>query len=197
MKKYSSDTARSRLFLHEIIFRFAAVLLFLTLLSTRLVGGLYAQYSTYGSNKDKGRAAAGLPIIGLTESKAVSTTNDGIYELEADTKVTENNYDIITPGENIPKDPTITLNGIGEIEFELYLKVTKYNVPDTITYTIRNDKWVSYDEDNGVYKYIGTISYPTTTIPILENDMLYVGSGYDVNSEPFSLTFEAWMETVD
>lgn len=205
MKKYSSDTARSRLFLHEIIFRFAAVLLFLTLLSTRLVGGLYAQYSTYGSNKDKGRAATGLPIIGLTESKAVMTDENGgiTYKLDTNTKVTNNNYESITPGMTIPKDPTITLNGIGEIKFELYLQVTEENFSHgMLDYTLENG-WTSYDSSSEVnsgvyvYKYTGTISNPTTTIKILKDDKLYVNPDYDENGQPFSLTFEAWMETVD
>lgn len=205
---------RSAINKNNILFRSASLLLLLTMLSLWLVIGLYAKYTVSASASNSARVADGLPAIELKEHEA--TLKDGIYELDENKEVTENKYQRVIPGVDISKDPFIRLNGTGEVDFVMYLRVTEKDFP---TYTIGSgsekavtydltDNWLKVGTENGadVYQYVvdknpfafdaGT-TYSDYVIKILKDDKLYVSEHYVGNDQTFTLTFEAWLIQAD
>lgn len=210
MKENLSDKAKSRPFIHDILFRTAAVLLFLTLLSTWLVCGMYAKYVRAYTFTDSARLAEGVGIIELKEHKIKETYKDsGIYELDT-TEVNENEYEKVIPGVDIPKDPFIRITNLTETECELYVRVTEKNFPvkkgneKTVTYELTAD-WTlmenlsDYSKGIYIYKYNKAIDLNFSgVINILKNNKIYVSEHYvgkdaDNKIQNFSLTFETWL----
>lgn len=185
-----------------IMYWTVGILLVLTMLTTCLVGGLFAKYVISDSFYDSARvASSGIGKMELWEHKAAETYEDsGIYELLTQEKpVTGNNYAKVLPGVDIPKDPFIELElKNAEVSYELYVQVTESNLPETVKYELTSDWELADDSDsaNGVYvyKYKGTID-PNFNgkIKILKNDMLYVSEHY-VGDGKFSLTFSAYLK---
>ena len=196
--KYAKKTGVSG---GNILYWSVGILLVLTMLSTSLVGGLFAKYVISDGFYDSARvASSGIGKLELWEHKAEETgVNSGIYELRTeDAPVTGNNYAKVLPGVDIPKDPFIELElKNAEVSYELYVKITESNIPETVTYKLTSD-WELADDsaaDNGVYvyKYEGTID-PNFNgkIKILKDDMLYISEHYVANGK-FSLTFSAYL----
>lgn len=175
----------------DILFWTAGVLLLLTLLSIRFMGGIYSKYTHSDSGSAAARVAMSLPRIELLEHEAELT--DGIYVLK-DTEVAGNTYERVIPGTDINKDPFIRLTGGSEVSFALYIKVVEEELPDTVTYELL-DHWEPVSGQDGVYKYDGTVT-GGTEISILKDDQLIVSEQY-VDEGEFSLTFSAWIEQID
>lgn len=187
----------------NILVKAIVILLFLTLVSTCLVSGLFAKYATKGNSADSAHVAAGGSLE-IWEHAA--TLENGIYVLDEVKKTTNNLYSKVIPGVDIPKDPFIQLHlEKTEVDYKLYLQVIKSDYfPETVTFAL-TDKWLPYDEANGIYVYDGYFDAGTPfteDIPILKNDMLFVGEHYvgrDENGsdQKFSLTFQAYLKQVD
>lgn len=187
MKKYLSDTARPCSFSHDIIFRIAAVLALLTMLSIWLVSGLFAKYTVNDSSSNSARVAA-FGSVEVKEHKAKPKTvgssdvrsvyysgeyADMLYELDLDDEVDSNTYDVMMPGVDIPKDPFVRVT-TGEVDCELYIKIVEKNIPEEyqdrngethkpiVTYTVDPSIWQKLPDNqqdgNGViYKYSSVI----------------------------------------
>lgn len=212
---------RSKIALSDILFRASGILLLLTMLTLWLVIGLYAKYTVSGSASDSASVANGLPVIELKEHKAV--LDNGIYKLKDNDgkyyeEVTENEYEKVIPGVDIAKDPYITLNGVSEVDFVLYVKITEENFPAPITKDGKEIKIVTYelndkanklelvddlsDTAKGIYVYkryfdAGSVD---EEIYLLKDNRLIVSQYFDGSIESnknFKLTFEAWAEQAD
>lgn len=179
------------------------ILLFLTLISTFLASSLFAKYVTNGDSANSAHVAAGGS---LEVWEHVATLENGIYELSETQKTDNNLYSEVIPGVDIAKDPYVRLYLENtEIDYKLYLQVTKSEYfPETVTFSL-TDKWLPYDEAKGIYVYDGYFDAGTPftdDIPILKNNKLYVGEHYygkdaDGNDLEFSLTFSAYIKQVD
>ena len=205
----NENVKKTRISAVNIMVCLAAILLIFTILSARLLSGIYAKYRVSDQWYDAARvASAGIGTLELREHKAQETRkNSGIYKLLTDeAPVQENEYEKVLPGVDIPKDPYIKLElHDAEVSYELYVQVTESkNFPENVTYTVRTD-WEKVvelsDEENGVYVY----KYKDTFAPladlredkieILENNKIYVGEHF-VGDGPFSLTFSAYIKQV-
>lgn len=192
---------KSQLSFHEIMYRTVGIIFVLTMLSIWLLSGLFAKYVISDNHYDSARVAKGMTVIEVKEHQA--ELKNGEYELDEDTEVTGNDYSKVIPGVDIPKDPFIELNTQNaEVSYELYVKVTEIDLPDTVTYQLTSD-WDKVtelsDASKGiyVYKYKKSIDPNfNSTIKILKNNKLYVSEHYVGNNQKFSLTFSAYLKQV-
>ena len=216
--------------LHDYVFMAAGILLFLTMMSIWLICGLFAKYTIKDSASHSARVAqfgnaevkehqAVLKGVADNQKVKVVYSDDMIYYL-SDDEVSDNTYDKIMPGVDIPKDPFVRVTP-GEVDCELYIKVTNNNFPrpykdssgeehgDLISYKIDDEKWNKITYKNEViYKYKGTIDANFESengyidIPILKDNKIYISQYYDADTysskkESFSLTFESWLVQID
>lgn len=65
-------------------------------------------------------------------------TEHGDYETDT-TEVTENDY-VLMPGVDVPKDPTVRIEGYTGLAAWLYVEIVETDLPDTVTYTAA-DGW--------------------------------------------------------
>lgn len=137
----------------------------------------------------------------LWEHKAKDDNGDGVYTLDNSTKVTSNSYSIL-PGVNIPKNPTVDVEGLEEHAY-LYIKVTS-TLPTGLTYSIDSANWTALSGYNGVYVYSGsnaennivkaTNAAPQTfTATILTGNQIVVADNYSGTSDDITLSFDAYM----
>ena len=186
----------------------ALVLLMIVLFSEIVVNTTYAKYagSTAGSVIAK---VARFGAIELKEHEAELI--DGEYvlttkEISAGSK-TGNKYEKVIPGVAINKDPYITVDGIFEVSYALYIKIVEVNVPNAVTYNV-TDKWefvkeekISNNQIAKIYKYkdeknTGEIIPLKEKIAILKDNKLYVGKSLQINGV-FYLKFSAWIQQIN
>lgn len=195
---------RRRLSVHGILFYAVGGLFILTMLSFWLVCGMYAKYRVSGPGSDSGRVAAGIQIE-LKEHEAELV--NGEYKLNNGEngrtykEVEKNTYRKVIPGVDIEKDPFVRLSGTSEVDFELYVKITRSaDFPDTVTYTVDDTLWKEVPGKPGVYKYTSVLDSGACDgkeIYILKDNKLMVSEHYVGNGKSFTLTFEAWVEQAD
>lgn len=198
----SKSGNKSQLTAGNILYWSVGILFILTMLSTWLASNLFAKYIVNDSASDSAHVAAGGEIE-LYEHEPI--LKNGVYELDLDSKVTGYTYKKVIPGVDIAKDPFVKLNFKAEVDYELYMQVTKSEYfPETVTYKITDD-WVLINEDKGIYRYkvyLDAATLHDVEIKILLNDKLYVSEHYvgrDQNGkdQEFSLKFDAWLKQVD
>ena len=137
----------------------------------------------------------------LWEHKAEDNDGDGVYTLDSSTKVTSNSYNIL-PGVNIPKNPTVDVEGLEEHAY-LYIKVTS-TLPTGLSYSIDSTNWTALTGYNGVYVYTGenaedeivkaTNAAPKTfTATILTDNWIEVAGDYSGTDDDIKLSFDAYM----
>ena len=217
--KYAKKTGIS---VGNILYWMVGILLVLTMLSTSLVGGLLAKYIISDTVYDSAHvASAGIGMLKLREHKAKETYQDsGVYRLLTEKDpVTENTYEKVLPGVDIPKDPFISLKlADTKVSYELYIKVIESaSFPEKVTYKLTNNwKYVRTEGGTKIYQYVDengepfifeagdsyTDSTDNGVIKILEDDMLYVSEHYvgtDANGKKieFSLKFSAYLKQVN
>lgn len=209
--RHSKD---SQSIVHNVIYRTAGVLLILAMLSVWMLSGLYARYVVSERFEDSATVQkTGVGNLELLEHEAVLIENtdkalqqDSVYEL-TNNEVTENKYDVVLPGVDIPKDPFIRITKDStasadetSVTYNLYLKIVKENLPDTVTYEIA-EGWEPVESENAevyTYKYNEVIdSKFSGTIYILKDNKLEVKEGYVGNGKTFSLTFDAWVKQIE
>lgn len=133
----------------------------------------------------------------LWEHEAVEQP-DGSYLLN-DTKVKGNEYDIL-PGVEIPKDPTVEVNGLMENAY-LYIKVEGLPMPDGLTATIDTANWEPLAGYDGVYVYKGAEAAVDNVIAatdaakvsfaaniLLENKIKVAATYSGIDAPPLSFT---------
>lgn len=137
----------------------------------------------------------------LWEHKAEDNDGDGVYTLDSSTEVTSNSYNIL-PGVDIPKNPTVDVEGLEEHAY-LYIKVTS-TLPTGLSYSIDSNNWTALTEYNGVYVYTGEnaedeIVKATNAAPetfeatILTGNQIVVAGDYSGTSDDIKLSFDAYM----
>ena len=199
MGRQAEQQNKQRMTVRDCIFFATGILLTLTMLSVWFVCGLYAKYVIGDTRSDAARVAkSGVSELELIEHKA--TLDKGEFHLEDD-EVTENSYNEVVPGVDIPKDPFIrfTVNADAEVTYELFMQVIESDPfpNDTVTYEITN-VWEVYDAGKGIYKFTGEIEKGKKyEISILKDDRLYVSEHYVGKIKEFSLSFNAWLEQVN
>ena len=138
-------------------------------------------------------------VFTLNESPATeSSTAVGKYTLDTTaTKVTENTYAHVVPGTTLPKDPTITVSGLGANAW-LFLEVLDAT-PATITYTM-NTGWtkltgVHAPNDGTIYAWNAALAPAAAaqTFKVLSDDTLTVDAAYEGQTTDQTLTFYGYL----
>lgn len=175
------------------------MLLVLVMLTTWMVCGLFAKYITTNQDDDTARVAAtGVKVFTVLEHEAVPDVSD-VYSLGS-SEVTGNDYEIIPPGFDIPKDPFVRVElENSEVDYYLYVQVIKseHFPEDLVSVLVDDANWKVFDAANNIYQYTGYFDAGTHTkeIPILKGDKIYISQYYD--GTPFSVSFQAWLKQVD
>ena len=205
MKEKDSVMSKPDLFAYNILFRAAGVLLVLTLLSIWLVCGLFAKYTTSDSGSDSAKVA-GAGMVTMREHKVLYS--DGEYTLDNTQEVDSNNYSVVLPGTEIPKDPYIILAGNNAVSCSLYIEVAVSGLPGEVQYEIDRDKWtkvtsgeISAFHGGTVYRYNNMIPPHTSDEirdiikdnKIIINEDLKNKTDPNKNSEDFSIDLYAYL----
>lgn len=181
----------------------SVLLLVFVLVLAATAGVVYAKYiRTFEQTVNVTVTADLAESVVLYESEA-EKKNDGSYELNSESRVTENTYTLL-PGLDVPKDPTIEIVGKTNVPAYLYIEVVdKLNA--SIAYTLTSD-WldISVTGKNGgkVYVYakdglpVKLQSFENLTIGILEDNKLIISESLPRDTK-VSLTFHAYMAQVD
>lgn len=206
----------------------AAVLLVLTLITGGIIVGLYARQATASDVSDKAAVAAAGNVSVYEHKAEISINTDdianGIYVLNTAEKVTSNEYPVIVPGTEIPKDPFIEFAGTNDVPYYLYLEVVESfprNAAGELTdikYTVTPGIWQKTDafeaRHNGtVYVFSDgkTNPQPKTIEPhrtdsitnIIRDNRLYVSEDFkDItdpakNSQPYRMDFYVYLVQKD
>ena len=203
VKKAVSDKAKSHPLTYKGIFRIAGIPLVLTMISTRMVCGLYAKYTISDGRQESARAAA-MAGIELKETSVdiISDINEkisanSIYKFGNDTK-NAIEYEYVVPGVDIPKNPYVVTDGKNEVPCYLYIEVVKDNVPDTITFEV-SEEWVKIENitgknDGDIYSYksIVNTNEKKNKIEILKDNKIYVSQNFSAENK-FSICFRGYM----
>lgn len=198
----------------DTLFWAVGILLVLAMLSTWMVCGLFAKYLVSDREKHSARVAGtGVKTFAVAEHKAENVSeekNDRVYDLldgndgRKNVEVTQNVYEIIPPGYDIPKDPFVKLVlKDAEVDYELFIRVVKSDdFPEETVTVLLDDMWEPVQGEPDLYKYKGYFDAGTDydltgdkVIYILKNNLVYVSQNY--KGEDFSLSFEAWLKQVD
>ena len=206
--KYSK---KPQISVYHIMYWTVGILLILTMLSVWMICGLYAKYIVSGSYQDSA-SVAGIKVgnLELFEHEAVLIKDadkalkmNSVYELTGN-EVTNNTYDVVLPGVNIPKDPSIRIKDATKAPCELYVKVIVKDLPDTVTYEMTSD-WklikTETSQSDGIvytYKYNKVIeSQFSGTVSVLKDNKLKVSERYVGNGKTFTLNFNAWIVQIN
>lgn len=224
MNRADSRNRKQSMSVQGILYYAVAGLFVLTMLSVWMVSGLYAKYTTVGSELDSARVGKGLQLQLLEhEAELVNgeyVLHDGKNNTD-DVEVAKNTYSKVLPGVDIRKDPFVRLSGTCEVDYRLYVQITEENFPSyenkngesvkAVTYDVTDDWEYVPDQsnpDDGVYVYIykgyldsGYYSgSEANDIPVLEKNShgceLTVSQYYQGDGD-FSLSFKAWIVQVD
>lgn len=203
VKKAVSDKAKSHPLTYKGIFRIAGILLVLTMISTRMVCGLYAKYTISDGRQESAKAAA-MAGIELKETSVdiISDMNEkisanSIYKFGNDT---ENGieYEYVVPGVDIPKNPYVVTDGKNDVPCYLYIEVVKDNVPDTITFEV-SEEWIKIENITGKnggdiysYKSIVNTNEKKNRIEIIKDNKIYVSQSFSAENK-FSISFRGYM----
>lgn len=203
MKFKSKKTNKS---FQRSVFVTLAVLVFFTLVSFSMVCRLYARYSTE-QNSDGGAKVAAPGSVAVLEHKASFNYDTLRYELDRNTLVTSNTYDVVIPGIEIEKDPFIRLSGTNDVAYKLYIEVVPSN-PDILSYTM-SSVWTASNElpsANGgkIYKFQNIIKpHEQRDIGNILSEDLWIKSEFKnkqdpaANSDPFRVDMYAYLVQAD
>lgn len=158
------------------------------------IGTTYALYTTSSSVNEKKSSIAKFGNVQVIESEAVRGSN-GVYTLNKDKIVKSNEYIGVIPGVDIPKDPRVTISGVFEVNYIIYIIIDEKDLPSTVSYTVDNKLWKKNDsyssESKYRYDYIGGLPV-TENISILVDNTLFVSEKY-VGNKNFKLTITAFV----
>lgn len=130
-----------------------------TLLLLTALTGVYAKYVVDKTITGVASITAKLGSIEVLESKAVPNAL-GEYTLNTALAVTENTYDIVIPGLDIPKDPYVVIHGKTEVPVYIFVEVVNKLSGSEITFAIDDDCWLELTGFKGANA--GTVYVYTT-----------------------------------
>ena len=96
---------------------------------------------------------------------AATYTENGVYTLDESSEVTENLYNAILPGVDVPKDPFVRITDL-QVDAYLFIEVVGLDtLPDGLSGTVDNTVWEATDlpgkQTGGkVYRYVGNGTEP-------------------------------------
>lgn len=131
-----------------------AALILLTALT-----GVYAKYVMEQPITGTASITAKLGSVQVLESKAVPNAL-GEYTLNTALAVTENTYNIVIPGLDIPKDPYVVIQNKTEVPVYIFVEVVNKLSGSEITFTIDDDCWLELTGFKG--EHGGTVYVYTT-----------------------------------
>ena len=140
-------------------------------------------------------SAAHLPEITLDEAE-VNDVIPGIYEKkDPEVRVRTNTYDTIVPGQNLPKDPTISFPGEQDLEVGAYVFVQATGLQagstDGLTWEWA-DGWKAVAGETGLrYKILR--AGEDDDIQIIKGNTVIVPTDYAGNDTNTKLTFQAYL----
>lgn len=203
VKKAVSDKAKSHPLTYGVLFRLAAILMILTIITTRMVFGLYARYSVVGGGKESARTAA-MAGIELEELSVVihpdiddMIADDCIYTFGS-TFQNGIEYEYVVPGMDIPKNPYIITDGKNEVPCYLYTEVIKEDVPDTVTFELQSEwqkiEGISGKNGGDVYFYSDVVEAgeKNDRIEIIKDNKIYVSQHFSADNT-FTISFVGYM----
>ena len=170
------------------------------------IAGTVAYMSMQGGSVENTFIAAGggklADSLTLVEHK-VEQQADGSYQLTAET-TNKNSYQVM-PGMELPKDPTITVNGKTAAAAYLYVEVVD-QLDENFTWAM-DTAWVELDGVTGaqggkVYVYAGTTgaalilndSNVPASIPVIEDNKITVANdAQNLSTTGVNLKFFAYM----
>ena len=202
VKKAVSCKAKSHPLVYKNSWMTAAILLVLTVISTRMVCSLYARYTISDTGRESAgtAAAAGLALeeisVELYSDIADMVSADTVYTFGSGTA--DGMEYLVVPGMDIPKDPYISVDGKNQTPCYLYIEVIQEHVPETVSFALEED-WILLADVPGrfggdVYTY-RTIIGPKEKherIGIIEDQKLYVSQSYSAG-DPFRIAFRGYM----
>ena len=179
------------------------ILILLVILLIGLISFVDAKYADTISYRGKITFSAKLANnVELRESKIVRK-NDGTYKTTAETITNGTQSYTLVPGQDVPKDPHIIIEGKTDIPANLYVEIV--DTLDTININGDNVKLIDYSltsdweraADQSLQKYGGTVykykgdaltsaNTPTASIGILKDDKVTVSQyvkSYDITEE--------------
>lgn len=209
MKKNVSEVAKPHPFMHISLFRISGILLVLTMLSTWMICGMYARYTTSDTTTETAKVSA-FGNFTLTENKTVAINDiteminsNSIYQINNET-VSKNEYKYVVPGVDIPKNPYIVLSEKNETSCMLFVEVKEINFPvdGTITFEM-SDNWTKINgttgKNGGTVYYYKNIIEPNKKydkIEILKENKISVSQYFSeesVNADSFELDFYGYL----
>ena len=206
LKKKNCAGIKSVLKNPKAIFAVLGVLIVLTLVSFGMVCRLYAKHST----EENARGGARVAVTGsasLLEHKASFNYETLRYELDRNTIVTSNTYEVVVPGIEIEKDPFVRLSGSNDVAYYLYIEVVPSD-PEILSYSM-SSVWTASNElspvyGGTVYKFQNIIKpHEKRDIGNILSDNLWIRDDLkdkenpDVNSEPFRVDMYAYLVQAD
>lgn len=207
VKKAVSDKAKSHPLAYKGIYAIAGILLVLTLISTRMVCGLYARYTVSDNTQQSARAAsmAGIELkefsVEIISEIGEKVIQNSIYQFGSGTS-SGIEYKYVVPGVDIPKNPYVSTDGKNEVPCRLYIEVID-NSPETISFGIR-EEWQKIPDIKGkeggdiyFYKDIVKAGEAKENIGIITDNKIYVSQNFLSESE-FSISFRGYLiQTMD
>ena len=156
----------------------SAILTFAICAGLMFVSFLYAKYIREFNFSGNVTISADLADTFTLLEHEVTQNSDGSYNVNEQT-VTENTYYVL-PGINIPKDPTITIEGKTSIPSYLFIEVVDNLDHNVITFDIDDSHWQvvqGAEPLNGGTVYVFTIDGTPAVLDDKTNDELIKSIG--------------------
>lgn len=130
-----------------------------TLLLLTALTGAYAKYVVDQTITGVASITAKLGSVQVLESEAVPNAL-GEYTLNTALAVTENTYNIVIPGLDIPKDPYVVIQNKTEVPVYIFVEVVDQLSGSELTFAIDDDCWLELPDVQGAHD--GTVYVYTT-----------------------------------
>ena len=197
----------SKKFSGSMLYRTVCILLLLTMITAWSVTGVYAKYVSSSTTNETAKVASmGVFKFEVSEHEPIididyMIKNNALHGLHDTNTVTNyTDYSDVPPGVDIPKDISVRMHLEAEVNYELYVRVTKSDkFPSTVTFEMA-DGWTQVEGDETLYKYNvvfkATEKYGSETkdyvVGILKDDKLIVSDQYKGGS--FGIEFVAYLK---
>ncbi|MBR4881428.1 MAG: hypothetical protein IKU19_05805 [Clostridia bacterium] len=167
------------------------------LVFTFVIVFVFAKYVQKDTLTGTANISAKLGNIELLESKAIKN-DDGSYTLDVNDPVTSNEYSVVLPGYDIPKDPYVKITNKSSIPAYVYVEVVDTNLEAAkITYEIASNwkliEGVTGQNGGDLYVYVTSVVNDENRIEILKENKIIVSQKLDKNATDLNLSFYAYM----
>lgn len=154
-----------------------AALILLTALT-----GVYAKYVMEQPITGTASITAKLGSVQVLESEAVPNAL-GEYTLNTALAVTENTYNIVIPGLDIPKDPYVVIHDKTEVPVYIFVEVVNKLSGSELTFAIDDDYWLEltgFQGANGGTVYVYTTNKTSAAAAVADPGRINILDGKQV-----------------